>query len=125
MYTPTNWQDGDIITAAKLNKLEDGLKDADCKVFFVNVEIDDTGITETGTPDMTVSEVMAKVEEGYISIYLLRNNIGGDSISISCCIAHSANTDADDPTYGVAVYDGSKQYAHSSEGFAQVTQPLN
>lgn len=125
MYTPTNWQDGDIITAAKLNKLEDGLKDADCKVFFVNVEIDKTGTPETCTPDMTVSEVMAKVEDGYIPIYLLSNVISGEQISTSCCIAHSASTDADDPTYGVAVYDRSTQYAHSSEGFAKVTQPLS
>ena len=124
MYTPTNWQDGDIITAAKLNKLEDGLEDADCKVFFVNVEIVETGTTETCTPDMTVSEVMAKAEDGYIPIYLLSYTIDGEPDSIYCCIAYSASTVADDPTYGVAVYDGSKQYAHTAEGFARVTQPL-
>lgn len=27
-YTPTNWQTGDIVSSQKLNKLEDGVRDA-------------------------------------------------------------------------------------------------
>lgn len=67
MYTTTNWQDGDVITAAKLNKLEDGLKNAECKVFAVNVAYDpDGGIY---TPDKTFAEVHALLFEGYIPLY--------------------------------------------------------
>lgn len=31
-YTPTNWQDGDIITAEKLNKIESELETLDTSV---------------------------------------------------------------------------------------------
>lgn len=67
MYTTTNWQDGDVITAAKLNKLEDGLKSAECKVFAVKVAYDsDGGIY---TPDKTFAEVQALLSDGYIPLY--------------------------------------------------------
>lgn len=64
MYTATNWQDGDVITAAKLNKLEDGLKSVECKVFAVRVSYD-----EGYTPDKTFAEVQALLSEGYIPLY--------------------------------------------------------
>lgn len=72
MYTATNWQDGDVITAAKLNKLEEGLKDAECKVFAVKVSYD-----EGYTPDKTFAEVKALLSEGYIPLYDVNDlNVG-------------------------------------------------
>ena len=33
-YTPTNWQTGDVITAEKLNKLENGVSSASGEEIF-------------------------------------------------------------------------------------------
>ena len=36
-YTPTNWQNGDVVTAEKMNKLENGVTNADKGALVVNV----------------------------------------------------------------------------------------
>lgn len=52
-YEPTNWKSGDIVTSAKLNKLEKGVQDAGC--LAVNATCDpNTGIT---TLDKTWQEI--------------------------------------------------------------------
>lgn len=38
-YTPTEWKNGDVITAEKLNKLEEGV--ANEQVFCFNISWDD------------------------------------------------------------------------------------
>lgn len=55
-YTPTNWSRGDVVTSAKLNKLENGVADASGGgVLVVNAEIDpETGIA---TLDKTWQEI--------------------------------------------------------------------
>lgn len=36
-YEPTNWEDGDTITTARLNKIEQGIAEgSDAKAFVVN-----------------------------------------------------------------------------------------
>lgn len=40
-YTPTNWQDGDIITAAKLNKIEQGLVNNEQAIEDATLQFDD------------------------------------------------------------------------------------
>ena len=40
-YTPTNWQDGDIITAAKLNNIEQGLVSAGQAIEDATLEFTD------------------------------------------------------------------------------------
>lgn len=48
-YTPTEWNSGDIITAEKLNKLEDGVADAnDVNVGSNNVLKIDMNLSTTG-----------------------------------------------------------------------------
>ena len=41
-YEPTNWQAGDTITSARLNKLEQGVADGGSGVFVVEAEISET-----------------------------------------------------------------------------------
>ena len=40
-YTPTNWQDGDTITANKLNKLEQGISDNEQAIEDATLEFTD------------------------------------------------------------------------------------
>ena len=39
-YTPTEWENGDIITAAKLNKAEQGIADASSIVTFIGETVE-------------------------------------------------------------------------------------
>lgn len=54
-YTPTNWQDGDVITAAKLNNMESGISNSGYDLVFMTstiylADVTDSNITlESGT----------------------------------------------------------------------------
>ena len=37
-YTPTNWQTGDVVTAEKMNHIEDGIKNNSIFAITVNEE---------------------------------------------------------------------------------------
>ena len=56
-YTPTNWQNGDTITAEKLNNMESA------NVPFV-VTLTPTALDYSGEMDMTVAEIYAAYEAG-------------------------------------------------------------
>lgn len=65
-YTPTNWQTGDIITAEKLNKLENGVIDSsgsgeNSNIFSIHYTIDGTRAT---TSDKTYAEIQTAVAVG-------------------------------------------------------------
>ena len=69
-YTKQVWHTGDLIIDSKLNHIEQGVADADCELFLVNVNITDaTNITS----DMTFAEVMAKISDGYLPVYNIEN----------------------------------------------------
>ena len=73
-YTKTNWQTGDIVTSAKLNKMETGIEDADSSVFYVTVELADPSTPiHRNTPteavsDRTTDEILEAYQSGK-SIY--------------------------------------------------------
>lgn len=46
-YEKTNWQKGDVITAEKLNNIENALEALDDRVFIVNIDAEDNGNTIT------------------------------------------------------------------------------
>ena len=65
-YTPTNWENGDIITAEKLNKLENGVADSggsggDSNIFAIHYTIDGTF---AATSDKTYTEIQTAVAAG-------------------------------------------------------------
>lgn len=64
-YTPTNWVSGDIITSAKLNKLENGVAAAGGLV--VNITADETD-PDTLVMDVKAGDLYAALEAGrYVS----------------------------------------------------------
>lgn len=69
-YTATNWQNGDVITAAKLNKAEQGVASMLCAYLVINVDVDMTDVTNpVYIPDMTSAEVIAEINRGRVPIY--------------------------------------------------------
>ena len=97
-YTPTDWKTGDIITAEKLNKLEQGVSGGEGNSDFYIVNIEITGMFEGATCDKTVAEMQAAVADGKIlKAYLTSNLISNiniealswssyiDSLSVPSC----------------------------------------
>lgn len=76
MYTKQVWHTGDVIIDSKLNHIEQGVADSECKMFMVNVGVVG-GTPNTYIPDMTFAEVMAKINDGYLPIYkFVRDDFG-------------------------------------------------
>lgn len=82
-YEKTNWQKGDVITAEKLNKIEDQVAaneeaissaGGDDSVFIVNIDAEDNRGTITATADKTRQEMSAAVEAGKPIIIRLTHN---------------------------------------------------
>lgn len=65
-YTPTNWQNGDTITAEKLNKMEGGIESANAP--FV-VTLTPTALDYSGEMDKTVAEIYAADMAGRKIVY--------------------------------------------------------
>lgn len=80
-YTKTTWKTGDVITAEKLNKVEDqvaaneeAISSAGGGVFIVNIDAEDNSGTITATADKTRQEMSAAADAGKpIIIRLTRN----------------------------------------------------
>lgn len=65
-YTPTNWQNGDVITAEKLNKLENGVAQggsADYDLVLIQTDSDNDDPTLTGH-GISLDDVLARVADG-------------------------------------------------------------
>lgn len=89
-YTPTNWKDGDIISAEKMNKLEQGVAEGGGGgVLLVNVTKSGSSTpvvnsaspmltaqisSSTFTADKTYAEVDAAVKAGKM-VYLVYNGV--------------------------------------------------
>lgn len=92
-YTPTNWKDGDIISAEKMNKLEQGVAESGGGgVLLVNVTessdggggsvavnsaspmLNSVGDSSTFTADKTYAEVDAAVKAGKM-VYLVYQGV--------------------------------------------------
>lgn len=61
-YIKTTWKTGDVITAEKLNNIENELEALDDRVFIVNIDAEDNSGTITATADKTRQEMSAAVE---------------------------------------------------------------
>lgn len=80
-YDPTAWETGDIITAVRLNKMEDGIQDAD--EIPVN-EVSGSTVTEELAPNefyvfgevSTLTLTFAAGEEGVVNEYHFRFTSG-------------------------------------------------
>ena len=72
-YTPTEWKDGDVITAEKLNNIESGITESD---FFI-VKID---VSNNYTTDKTYAEAMQAYQNGKTIIFILHKEYNEDMI---------------------------------------------
>lgn len=68
-YTPTEWATGDVITAEKLNNMENGIVGS-AKVVFV--EWDD----DTGAMSKTWSEINSALSDGVLCLYISSDSSG-------------------------------------------------
>lgn len=80
-YTKTTWKTGDVITAEKLNKVEDqvaaneeAISSAGGSVFIVNIDAEDNSGTITATADKTRQEMSAAADAGKPIIIRLTHN---------------------------------------------------
>lgn len=64
-YEPTNWKSGDVVTSAKLNKLEQGVADAGGGNVLVVHITDDEGL-DGYVADKTFAEISAAVNAGKV-----------------------------------------------------------
>lgn len=71
-YTPTNWNCGDVVTAAALNKIEQGIADAGDDMFITLVEYDAQQSMQSDedvfVANHTAAEMQAAYEAGKILI---------------------------------------------------------
>ena len=120
-YTPTTWQNGDVITAEKLNHMEDGVANSiqlPENALLAHVEWDD----EAGSyiSDKTFAE-MVSASDNYFPVYCENPELGTlmmtpvrDNNSIECFIHSVVYATGDSPTVLVnevfVIYPDSIQY---------------
>ena len=66
-YEPTNWKTGDVVTSAKLNKLEQGVAGAG-GLFVVHASYNEQN--DADVLDHTAQELLDAINDGKIIIYL-------------------------------------------------------
>ena len=76
-YTPTDWKTGDVITADKLNNMEQGIVNAGGKIMFVQFT-DPSGSGETLTCEKTHDELVSSFAQGTVMIGQLFFEMGGN-----------------------------------------------
>ena len=117
-YTKNTWKKGDVVTAAKLNNLEDGVSEGLLKVFKVTDTVDGA----THTLDKTWKEISDAVADGCVpfifTTYLNTQpeaSYDGTIIAIVTCV--QTVTVGATVTYVVYSFNGesSSEYACNSE----------
>lgn len=94
-YTPNTWQDGDTITAAKLNNMESGIGNAlDPFVVTCTPAAEDF----SGAMDKTVAEIDAAYNAG--RTVLFRVLMGVDAYAEVNCSVVVKDSDVTYPSYG-------------------------
>lgn len=76
-YTKQTWADGDIITANKLNHIEDGIASAGGGITIANILV--TSMT-TGRCEYTYEELSEKVNNGETVLFELIGYLSGPAV---------------------------------------------
>ena len=109
-YTPTQWKDGDLVTSAKLNKMEQGIASGSGGSLIVHMN------QETGVLDKTWKEIYDAIQEKYVCI--VANHEGNEVIQSQ--IAHIENIEAHGQVYtliAVGGYASNNQWIYESMQF--------
>lgn len=69
-YTKQTWANGDVITADKLNHMEDGIESVESAMFLITLE--QSG--DNYTIDKTMAEIMSAYNSGLIPVVKYGNN---------------------------------------------------
>lgn len=99
-YTPTNWATGDVITAAKLNKLEQGVASGGVTV----VPYIAGGMDEPTVIQMAASELLTACQNGVVFIKKVRE--AGTASLASCEVVSVAS-----------FYNGAYRFTAGSENY--------
>lgn len=67
-YNKTNWQTGDVVTAQKLNNIEEGIETADGKIVVVNISYDIDEGQRIISGDKTYAQMQTLCNNGAILI---------------------------------------------------------
>lgn len=95
-YTPTQWKDGDLVTSAKLNKMEQGIANGSGGSLIVHMD------QETGALDKTWKEIYDAMQEKYVCIVV---NYEG-KLGMQSQIAHIESIKRDGQIYSLIAVGG-------------------
>lgn len=99
-YTPTEWKTGDVITAERLNKAEQGIKDAHDNATDISSEIstgvaswldEHVNVTEGVNIDDTLSVAGSAADAKAVGDKLVDLKSAFDALSISCDVDANGN----------------------------------
>ena len=94
-YDKQNWQTGDVITANKLNHIEDGIANGGgTSNLYITLSSDD------GSMDKTWQEIWDTMTGGGLC-FILFDNVGQDNFGFE----YYVNGVTGDPSYEVSTYD--------------------
>lgn len=96
-YTPTAWETGDVVTAAKLNKIEGGVDTAN-NPFIVTLT--PTSEDFSGTMDKTIAEIVAAYEAGKQIVFEL---VAGPGIYYSSVCTNVNRNGSLNPAFGTSI----------------------
>ena len=99
-YTPTEWKKGDVITATKLNKIENGIAAINVSPLIVTVTVSDDNDSTYHTCDKTWNEIKTAFESGRLVWFYSFDDSGGTEITSYYIMSGLYSTiDPTDPTY--------------------------
>ena len=120
-YTPTEWKTGDVVTSAKLNKLEQGVADAGLGAMVATFTFTEDGITcdktyseinaayQSGGPGAVIgyangafsNSVVRDNEDGvyWYTFYFWVRYLGDTFMSVACTVYSSGDPGVDSTTY--------------------------
>lgn len=114
-YEPTNWKDGDLVTSAKLNKLEQGVAGAGGEsVFFVNMTNNDSGYIL----DKTAGEIYEAFRNG--NVRFIFYPMDGYEVIINLIFCQRTPSG-----YSFVLQEGSSFYAATADDYPTTEQPTS
>lgn len=76
-YTPTNWATGDVITAEKLNNMENGILDAG--TFVITVKVNASNVIQS--VDKTFEDTITAINNGLIPVAIIKQPVDEDELA--------------------------------------------
>lgn len=109
-YTPTNWNTGDTITAAAMNKIENGIANAgggkyDAYNYIISQVDNGTPVLEKGEWSDIYDALQAKTHVVGLYLWNQTPNQYHDTVSMFVPLTYTNYYSSADTHYGCAIYD--------------------